>query len=111
VETRPELENSQVLDLEACYAICSLPDTGNCEEVKVTNSIASGCPYSGFVAPGHTCGEAETQDSFKNNIAHSVDGVGVIVFPDPANSASDSCFEGSHIKVYKIDGAAIATHF
>ena len=87
VSVRPEIASTDFLDLEACYAVCSLPDTGLCENIMITNSIASGCPYAGFVAPGHTCGDAETQQSFKNNVAHSVDGVGVIVFPDPADEA------------------------
>jgi len=60
VSRRPEVENGDVFDLEACWAICSIPDSGDCEDVKVTNSIAAGCPYAGFVAPGHTCGESET---------------------------------------------------
>lgn len=103
--------NDAFLDQEACFSVCSLPDTGNCEQIKITNSIAAGCPYAGFITPGHKCGEADSQDSFRNNIAHSVYGVGVIVYPDPASSDSTTCYEGSKIMVYKIDGAAINTMF
>lgn len=56
VTTRPEAFNADLLDYETCFSICSLPDTGNCDKIKVTNSLAAGCPYAGFITPSHKCG-------------------------------------------------------
>ena len=57
---RPELDSID-MDMEACFSVCSLPFTTNlCENIKIVNSIAAGCPYAGFIAPGHQCGTAST---------------------------------------------------
>jgi len=41
------------LDKRACFAFCSYFG-GECDG-SITNSIAAGCSYAGFVAPGHNC--------------------------------------------------------
>lgn len=90
------------VDREACVSICAYnePDTA-CEAVSVQNSIASGCLFAGFIAPGHTCGEAETQTNFKNNVAHSIAGHGGRIYPDPSIAAhADTCYEGSYFSAY-----------
>ena len=38
---------------------------------------------------------------FKNNVAHSIDGTGAHIYPNPAISNSGSCYEGSHFSAYK----------
>ena len=59
------------------------PATGSiCTNVEVTCSIVSGTVGAGFVAPGVTCGDNGSR-RFKDNVAHSIKGVGAIVFPDP----------------------------
>jgi len=37
--------------------------------------------------------------------------VGTIIFPDPADDDSATCYEGSHIKVYKSSDTSITTMF
>jgi len=67
----------------------------------LVNSIAAGCHYAGFVAPGHDCGLSATQQSFRNNVAHSIDGAGAHIFPDVALPKSSVCYEGSYFAAYK----------
>ena len=40
---------------EACYSICALESGNLCTNTKLKNSIAAGCPYAGFIAPGSSC--------------------------------------------------------
>jgi len=57
IERRSELSAQNAVDKEACYSICAyIGDRDVCSNVTLTNSIASGCYYAGFVAPGHDCG-------------------------------------------------------
>lgn len=45
-----------VLDKESCWSLCAYyPDDRDCEDVKVTNSVAAGCTFAGFIAPGQDC--------------------------------------------------------
>jgi cell migration-inducing and hyaluronan-binding protein len=43
------------VDKEACFAFCSYWGGNKCPSSSIKNSIAAGCPYGGFVAPGHNC--------------------------------------------------------
>jgi hypothetical protein len=52
------------------------------------------------VVPGHTCGEADTQTSFKNNVAHSSDGFGARFFPSAVLEESATCYEASYFSAY-----------
>lgn len=65
----------------------------------MTGNIAAGCPYGGFVAPGHDCDA--TDSTFRDNTAHSNDGSGAYIYPDPAKSSHTNCYEGSHFNSYK----------
>jgi hypothetical protein len=89
------------VDKDAGFAICSYnePDTA-CQDVSVINSIASGCKFAGFVAPGHACGESETQTNFRGNVAHSNNGVGARIYQDPSDEGQTECYEGSHFHAY-----------
>jgi len=66
----------------------------------VTDNIVGGAFYGGIIARGHDCGDYSDQ-SFKNNVAHSVDGVGGGVYPDPFNPSHKKCYEGSYFSSYK----------
>lgn len=45
-----------VVDKEACNAICSYLTQGSiCTGLTITNNIAAGCKFAGFVVPGHDC--------------------------------------------------------
>lgn len=74
-------------DKECCFAMCSISDPNliKCTKTSVTNSIVAGCPYAGFIGVGYSCDDpvgASTSNVFKNNVAHSVQGCGVCIFPD-----------------------------
>lgn len=111
---RPEVEAimSNTIDKEACVSICAFygPDS-KCYDNKITNSIAAGCVYAGFVVPGHNCGDADTQDNFRGNVAHSVDQGGAYIFPDVTGDSHHTCYEGSHFAAYKCGMTGAGAHF
>jgi len=73
------------IDKWGAFLICSLEGT-LCKDVFVTDNIAAGVAYAGFVAPTYSCGDQATQKFFRNNVAHSVDsptskgGTGIITY-------------------------------
>jgi hypothetical protein len=99
------------LDKEGCYTICSYfdPDT-LCSNIKVQDSIASGCVYTGFTSPGHECGAEETQDNFRGNVAHSSENYGAIIFNDRTQPSQETCYGGSHFSAYKTNNAGVVSH-
>lgn len=44
-------------DKEACFSIGTWIYNSSMSKIKVVNSIAAGCPYAGFLAPGHRCSD------------------------------------------------------
>lgn len=62
-----------MVDKAGAYSICAYwePDAG-CADIKVTNNLAAGAAYAGFVTPGHDCGD---YNSYYGNVAHSIKGV------------------------------------
>lgn len=94
-------------------AVCawSNPSAGSiCTDVTVACSIVSGTVGAGFIAPGVTC--TETGDRrFYQNVAHSIRGVGAIVFPDPNQVNSKVCYEVSEFAAYKNQEQGLATYF
>lgn len=99
-------------DYEGCVSICAHTDPTDCKEISVINSIAAGCVYAGFVVPGHKCDQEKTQNSFRNNIAHSIgkNGGGVVIYPD-SSSDQQLCYGGSHFAAYKCSGAGVSGMF
>lgn len=77
----------------------------------MTNNIAGGIAYSGFLAPAHDCGEADTQTSFRDNVAHSTigfkSGEGLVTFPNPSFPSHAQCYEASHFAAYKCNMAGV----
>lgn len=73
----------------------------------VTDNIAAGSAYAGFVAPSYSCGDENTQKFFRDNVAHSIDGktgkggAGIITYANPAVSSHSSCVETSNNLAYK----------
>lgn len=47
------------IDKWGAYLICSF-EGSTCTDVFVTNNIAAGAPYAGFVAPSYACGDEAT---------------------------------------------------
>jgi hypothetical protein len=102
VVSRPEFSglDGQV-DKEACYAFCSYNEGNVCYDSSITNSIAAGCKFGGFVAPGHDCGD-NSANNFRGNVAHSSSRAGAYIYPDPNPSKNHKeCYEGSHFSAYK----------
>ena len=94
------------VDKSAGLCICSYAQGEICQNVMVSNNIVGGTFFYGFTAPGHICGNY-SDSTFKNNVAHSVSGNGVYIYPDPARSSSSQCMEASFFSAYKcvFDGA------
>ena len=64
--------------------------------------------------PGYSCSDTVGQSStnvFKDNVAHSVDGSGALIYPDKTVATSQTCYQGSHFAAYKNKQAGIATHY
>lgn len=96
VERRVELEMVHVMDVEGCFSLCTMMGQTSCD-LQVTNSIAAGCPWAGFVVPGHDCDDDE-DTSFINNVAHSTESVGILMAPP---SSDNGCIENAHNAAYK----------
>jgi len=93
-----------VKDKESCFSICTWFKAGmnaKCTNVNVINSIVAGCPFAGFVVRGHDCGLSATQQSFRNNVAHSIAGTGAHIVPDEYVPGHKTCYEGSYFSAYK----------
>lgn len=110
VTSRVNEAGDKFVDKEACVAYCSYFEPNPCQDNKVINSIAAGCPYTGFTAPGHTCGD-DTDEKFRNNVAHSSDRTGAHIYPDPSDPNSGSCYEGSYFKAYKNRDGGLTTMY
>ena len=98
------------IDKEACVAYGSYKDKDEgtpTYDMTFTNNIAAGCPYAGFVAPGHLCGDSGDR-SFHGNVAHSVGGYGVYAYANKALSTS-SCWEVSNFAAYKVQEPCVMT--
>ena len=62
---------------------------------------------AGFAIYGHKCNDYSV-GAFVNNVAHSVIGMGALIFPNPDSDDQSECMEGSYFNAYKttLDGAA-----
>jgi hypothetical protein len=104
---------SNTVDKEGCVSMCAYFNRGDtaCFDNKITNSLAVGCRYAGFVVPGHDCNDAGNSQKFKDNVAHSIDGSGANIFPDVNGNSHSQCYEGSHFAAYKNRQHSVAAHF
>lgn len=99
-------------DKEACVALCSFFTDGSpCIDITVTNNIAAGCKFAGFIAPGHDCDDSSST-KFRDNVSHSNLGVGAAIYPDNnLGRQHGKCYEMSHFKGYKTTLPCLATHY
>lgn len=92
------------VDKRAGLTVCQYHLRSACNDITVTNNIAAGVTYAGFIAQGHDCGEVSS-NSFKDNVAHSIGGAGgghgALIYPDPVMPNSGTCFKGSFFTAYK----------
>ena len=72
------------MDITAGIVACGAVANDRCT-YSITNNIVAGANFAGFVAYGHDCGRSD-QSGFKNNIAHSINGSGAVIFPNPSST-------------------------
>ena len=101
------------VDKEACVAHGTYVNNGPGNpsyDMIFMDNIAAGCKFAGFMAPAHKCGD-DDQKSFRNNIAHSVDGYGIYMYANPALSSTNSkCVELSHMTSYKVKETCVLAY-
>lgn len=91
-----------LIDVSGCLLICSYEKPHSCSSMTIANNIVAGCEYVGLTVPGHDCGDtSKATHLISNNVVHSVNMNGVIVFPDPGRSSSSTCYQGTGHTVYK----------
>lgn len=104
---------------KACgICICTLFGTmETCDDIKVTNNIAAGLFYAGFIVRGQNCGDGKV-DTFRNNVAHSIGGEkmghGAVIYPKPLGhrfTGQPECFEGSYFAAYKCYYQGVMSYF
>ena len=110
VSSRVWTAGDNMLDKEACVAFCSYWEPNRCSRSSVTNSIATGCVFAGFIAPGNDCSDTPST-KFRNNVAHSNQRVGAHIYPDPSSSQSGACYEGSNFSAYKNRDGGLTTMY
>jgi hypothetical protein len=113
VRARSELSMQKMVDKEGVFSMCAYFNSKDsaCFDNSITNSIAFGGLYAGFVVPGHDCDDSSGQTRFRDNIAHSMDGSGAYIFPDGNGNDHGTCYEGSHFAAYKCDQTGVGAHF
>lgn len=106
---RTTFSGQGLVDIEGGYSVCAYRWPDQCSDVSVTNNIAAGVRYAGFVVPAHDCDSQGTQSVFRGNVAHSVSGMasgeGLVVYP--TGGTHSTCFQASHFSAYKISVAAV----
>lgn len=104
VKKRGELAMQKMVDKEGVFSMCAYfnKKDSDCYDNTITNSLAFGGLYAGFVAPGHDCDDSDNQQKFRDNVAHSMDGSGAYIFPDVNGYDHEVCYEGSHFAAYKV---------
>ena len=70
---------------------------------------SSGVDTTGYSVMGHTCGDYDNI-VFKNNIAHSIEGTGAIIFKNVNSETSDECIEASFFTAYKCKSVGIVSN-
>lgn len=80
----------------------------------MTNNIAAGSNFAGFIVMAHNCGDYSTR-KFKDNVAHSIagsmGGAGALIYPDPNSPSHGGCFEGSYFAAYKCYYQGVYTYY
>lgn len=74
-----------VVDPNGGLIVCGYFEGDICNNLEITNNLVIATYFTGYVAPGHNCGDY-TDKTFKNNVAHSIYGTGAIIFPNFAKS-------------------------
>jgi len=109
-----KLLSLSVVDKETCVAICSyeLNLFGSpCFDITITNNIAAGCFFAGFIAPGDEC-NSTTSLKFRDNISHSNLGAGALPYPDVSlGTNQNQCYQVANFKSYKTTLPCVAAFY
>lgn len=93
-----------LLDVRGSYLIGGGEGESLVQNVTVTNNIASGGVYAGFIAPGYPCGDTSEQVMKSGNLAHSIDGEGWVMY-STGSTDEQTCWQASGFTSYKTTGA------
>ena len=93
----------------AAMIICAFNYGDFCMDIVVMGNTVSGADYAGFGAFGHPCGVED--NSFRDNVAHSINGYGAIIYPSVAIPSTSECLEGSHFAAYKNTDMGVISFF
>lgn len=93
-------------DTQGCIVACGHRQGDKCKDISIVNNIVSSLASSvvdsaGFSVPGHECGNYNTA-VFRDNIAHSINGYGAIIYRDLHVPKFRNCIEASRFIAYKI---------
>lgn len=93
---------------------CANEVEDTCFDIRITNNVAAGVESGGvdtvgYSNMGHECGDYKTI-VFRNNVAHSIEGNGAIIFKNRSSSAQDWCIEASYFSAYKVSGVGIVSN-
>jgi hypothetical protein len=75
----------------------------------VSSLASSTVDSAGFSVPGHQCGNYNTA-VFRDNIAHSINGYGAIIYRNMHVSMYRNCIEASRFAAYKVVMVGIITN-
>ena len=85
-----------------------------CTDLHITNNIVAGSGWTGYTTRGHSCGAQGTQQVFRNNTAHSIQGFGggycIEIEVDKYEESQLTCYAASHFNTYKCTHHGLATY-
>jgi hypothetical protein len=86
IGTRIMLKTDGFVDVSANLVVCAIIEGDICENNTIINNVVAGATAAGIGVYGHNCGDY-SKTGFKNNIAHSINGPGAIIFPKPGSAS------------------------
>jgi hypothetical protein len=101
-------------DTQGGIVACGHTQYDVCSNIRVTNNIVSSMQSSivdsaGYSAPHHECDDYTTI-VFRDNIAHSIDGYGAIIYRNDTSPYGKTCIEASRFIAYKCSFVAIVSN-
>jgi parallel beta-helix repeat protein len=79
VRIRDVIALDHMVDISGGIIACGADKEDVCTQIYIENNIVAGTFFSGYVAYGHNCGDY-SEPYFRNNIAHSIEGTGAVIF-------------------------------
>ncbi|TNV88211.1 hypothetical protein FGO68_gene8985 [Halteria grandinella] len=114
IDARAGILTALLGDTQGAVVGCAKEPGDFCNDIFIINNIASGVQAAGvdttgFVQNGHQCGDY-SKPYFRNNLAHSIEGTGSIIFRGGNSKDLDKCIEGSYFVAYKCAGAGMVSN-